>query len=83
MRLFRRKLSRGEMRRMILQHADEISKIEDGQSDFYARKANWRARQFRSQSNFLHYVLSKDIIVKSISTQRYKLAADRTRDNTK
>lgn len=83
MRLFRRKFSNDEMKRMILQHADEISQIEDGQSGFYARKEIWRSRKFRSQSSFLHYVLSKDIIVKSISPNRFRLSTERTRDNTK
>jgi hypothetical protein len=82
MKLFRRKYSNEDMKRMILRHADEISRIEDRQAGVYAKKKIWLTRKFRSQSSFLHYVLSKDLIVKSISQKRYKLAAERTRDNT-
>ena len=82
MKLLRRGYSNKDLKRMILQHADEISRLEDRQAGVFAKKKIWLTRKFRSQSSFLHYVLSKDLIVKSISSKRYKLAADRTRDNT-
>jgi hypothetical protein len=81
MRIFRRKRSKKDIKRLILQHADEISRIEDKGAGVYARKKIWLTRKFRSQSSFLHYVLSKDLIVKSIAPKRYKLAKERTRDD--
>lgn len=80
-RWFRKGYSREEMKRMIVENAARIGQFGDGESGAYFKKKGWARRRFRSQSSFLHYVLSKDLVVKSFSPKRYKLISDRTRDN--
>lgn len=79
--LFGTSLAKAEMWEAILKRADYISGLEAGKAEPYFKKNSWKNRKFRSQSSFLHYVLSKDIVVKSLSEKRYKLVANRTRDN--
>lgn len=79
--LFGKSLDKAAMWDAILRRADYIDGLEPGKAEPYFKKKSWQNRKFRSQSSFLHYVLSKDIVVKSISQQRYKLIPNRTRDN--
>lgn len=76
--VFRDQYSDEEMWRLIIENAARISVIETGQSDVYVRNKVWLKHKFRSPTSFLHYVLSKDLIAKSISATTYELVRERS-----
>jgi len=74
---WRKTPSREEIQSIVLSNIERIRQYDDHSVKPYFRKVSFKNRLFRSQSSFLHYVLSKDLTVKRFSSLRMRLMADR------